>query len=130
MPSVPIRSCGGSPICPDPAVKDGRCANHQRPERSEQAADWHRMYNGRWRKYRLGFLARNPLCGDPFGSHGKVLVAASVVDHIDAHRGDPAKFWDSANHRPLCIACNSRKAAIEEGGFGHLRGATGHPPGR
>jgi predicted kinase len=43
-------------------------------------------------------------CGQP----------ASVVDHIIPHRGDQAKFWDSANWQSLCTRCHSsRKQAME-----------------
>lgn len=74
-----------------------------------------RGYDHRWRKYRESFLRKNPLCR----MHAKLgqLVAATVVDHIEPHRGDSAKFWDKANHQPLCENChNSHKQRLERGG--------------
>ena len=47
-----------------------------------------------------------------------VLEPATVVDHIQAHRGDYSRFWNPANHAALCIPCNSKKAALIEGAFG------------
>jgi 5-methylcytosine-specific restriction protein A len=91
---------------------------HKPAERSIQAAQWHKMYGARWRKYRLVFLAANPLCVDPYQDHGKRPVMATVVDHIRAHKGDYGLFWLASNHAALCVPCNSKKAALEEGAFG------------
>ena len=30
------------------------------------------------------------------------LTPATVVDHIEPHRGDQVLFWDTANWQPLC----------------------------
>jgi len=81
--------------------------------------EWHKLYNStRWRKYRLIFLAANPLCVDPYKDHGKRPVMATVVDHIRAHRGSYPLFWAPWNHQALCHGCNSKKAVLEEGAFG------------
>jgi 5-methylcytosine-specific restriction enzyme A len=81
-----------------------------------------RLYGHRWRKAKKPWLARpeNAWCvGYPKGYHGDRLVAAQLPDHIKAHKGDVALFWDvEANWQPMCIGCNSRKAAAEERGFG------------
>jgi len=55
------------------------------------------------------------------GVHGDRVVAASVVDHIVAHRGDYELMWDSANWQPLCAGCHGLKTAREDGAFGRLR---------
>lgn len=53
------------------------------------------------------FLQSNPLCvvcqakGD--------LVGATVVDHIEAHRGDNKKFWNQSNWQALCKRCHDAK---------------------
>jgi 5-methylcytosine-specific restriction protein A len=67
---------------------------------------------------RLGYLARHPLCADPFGVHGVRVVAATEVDHIVPHKGDMTLFWNAANWQGLCKDCHSRKTATEDGGFG------------
>lgn len=119
MPSAPKRYCL-VPSCRNWAVKGGRCEQHQRkPQRSAEATEWRKLLNDRrWQEYRLAFLAEHPLCVDPFGEHEGRPVVATVVDHIQAHRGDTELFWDTANHQALCLQCNSRKAARSEGAFG------------
>lgn len=43
-----------------------------------------------------------------------------VVDHVVAHKGDLAKFWNEANWQPLCARHNSAKAVREEGALGRV----------
>jgi 5-methylcytosine-specific restriction protein A len=71
------------------------------------------LLSGRaWRKARLGFLNAAPLCVDC----GR---AATVVDHRDPHRGDPAVFWDRGRWQSMCASCHGRKTALRDRGFGH-----------
>ena len=91
---------------------NGRCSIHRADERPSASR---RGYGSRWRRTRADFLARHPLCADPFGRHGSRLVAASEVDHIIPHRGDPDLFWDEANLQALCKSCHSRKTMMEAG---------------
>lgn len=65
----------------------------------------------RWRRLRLIHLAAHPLCAD-CGSVG-LVTAATDVDHIKPHRGDPALFWARSNWQSLCHPCHSRKTARE-----------------
>ena len=51
-----------------------------------------RGYDATWRKYRRVFLLKNPICVDPLGEHPGVVVAANVVDHITAHKGDKVRI--------------------------------------
>lgn len=60
-----------------------------------------RGYDYRWQKYRRIFLRANPLCKMCL-DEGKV-TPATVVDHINPHRGDMALFWDASNHQALCM---------------------------
>lgn len=81
----------------------------QQPTRGSSTA---RGYDGRWEKARKIFLAANTLCkvcqaaGD--------TVVASVVDHIQPHRGDMVLFWKESNWQPLCRRCHNRKTAKGE----------------
>lgn len=59
-----------------------------------------RGYDYRWQKYRAGFLRANPLCV-MCHKEGRVTVA-TVVDHIQPHKGDMELFWDVDNHQALC----------------------------
>ncbi|WP_340004435.1 HNH endonuclease [Paenibacillus sp. FSL K6-0276] len=76
-----------------------------------------RGYDSQWRKVRLGFLRKHPLCVHCLVA-GKV-VAATVVDHIKPHKGDKVLFWDRANWQALCASCHSIKTVKEDGGFGN-----------
>ena len=67
---------------------------------------------------RLIFLREHPLCADPFGDHEGRATLAECVDHIIAHKGDMQLFWDENNWQPLCLHCNSKKAAMSEGRWG------------
>ena len=105
-------------------MASGYCDAHRpRSPRSDEAREWDALYNNRaWKRYRRVFLFEHPLCCDPFQRHKGMIVAANVVDHAEAHRGDLEKFWNPANHRALCGPCNSFKCAKYEGGFGNPRG--------
>lgn len=86
------------------------CEEHQPKE--ERASSHERGYDGRWRKYRIGFLAKNPLCVSCL-NEGRTTLA-TVVDHIKAHKGRYKLFWDSNNHQALCKSCHDKKTASED----------------
>ena len=76
-----------------------------RQEQKRQADRWRgsaseRGYNHRWAKARLTFLARSPICigCEAIGR----IEAATIVDHVDPHHGDPEKFWDTGMWQPCC----------------------------
>jgi 5-methylcytosine-specific restriction enzyme A len=77
----------------------------------------HRGYGHKWRKARISFLAKNPMC---VHCQAQGFVEASnVVDHIIPHRGDQHLFWSRSNWQALCGSCHSKKTAGEDGGFGN-----------
>ena len=78
-----------------------------------------RGYGHRWRKARASFLRMHPLC--VMCQAEGLTVAATVVDHINPHRGDQRLFWDSSNWQPLCKPCHDKKTATEDGGFGRFQ---------
>ncbi|WP_421505513.1 HNH endonuclease [Brucella pseudogrignonensis] len=76
-----------------------------RQEQKRQADRWRgsaseRGYNHRWAKARLTFLARSPICigCEAIGR----IEAATIVDHVDPHHGDPEKFWNSGMWQSCC----------------------------
>lgn len=74
-----------------------------------------RGYGAKWRSVRAVYLRLHPQCVDCL-SRG-LRVPASVVDHIQPHRGDPRLFWDAANWQALCAPCHDRhKALLERSG--------------
>ena len=78
----------------------------------------------RWRKQRLWFLARNPLCA--MHQARGMTVLADTVDHITPHRGDQQLFFDPGNWQPLCRSCHSmRKQQVERSGFDAMPNADG-----
>lgn len=126
MPVSPPRMCswsgcaevvhGRAHYCPAHEVvntrEQSRATETARPDATV------RGYNARWRKYRIVFLARHPLCGNPFGTHGAgEVVPSTVVDHIVPHRGDTTLFWDKANHQAVCTRCHNYKTATQDSTF-------------
>ena len=100
-------------------VQAGYCTAH-RPvtRRKEAAAESHKLYTAKWQKYRMAFLANNPLCVACLAVG--FLIPATVVDHIKPHRGNHDLFLDPLNHQALCKRCHDSKTAREDGGFGRL----------
>lgn len=70
-----------------------------------------RGYTYRWQQARAAFLRSNPLC--VMCQADGVIAAAEVVDHIEPHRGDMARFWDEANWQPLCKRHHDAKTQTE-----------------
>ena len=74
-----------------------------------------RGYGYAWQKAREAFLRKHPLC-KLHTQLGQVVVA-TVVDHVEPHKGDMVKFWDSDNWQSLCKHCHdSEKQRIERSG--------------
>lgn len=98
-----------------------RVAEAPKPRVHESRGSAHsRGYGRKWREARLGYLARHPLCVHCLAKG--LVEAAAVVDHIDPHKGDMVKFWDSENNwQSLCSACHNRATALFDGGFGNER---------
>lgn len=66
-----------------------------------------RYQSGAWRRYRVAFLARHPLCIDCGG-------IAEVVDHIlPAATYTDVGFFDASNHQPMCHRCHNSKRGKE-----------------
>jgi 5-methylcytosine-specific restriction protein A len=123
MPLAPKRPCGKAGC---PVLVDGRyCDRHQprrvRPQYPRESA-CRRGYDRQWQKERAAHLAANPLCVHCL-ARGRT-TAASIVDHIIPHRGDPVLFRDPANRQSLCKTCHDIKTASEDGGFGNERIST------
>lgn len=112
MPYKPMHPCR-QPGCPEliPA-EDKYCEKHKamHPEEIRSAAS--RGYNSRWRKESKHYLQTHPLCEECM-KHG-VYTAATVVDHIVPHRGDPVLFWNQSNWQALCKRCHDKKTGQED----------------
>ena len=75
---------------------------------------YRRGYDRHWDKARRLFLMDNPLCIRC--AELGLIVEASVVDHIEPHRGDRCLFWDRDNWQSLCKRCHDRKTGSEDRG--------------
>lgn len=93
-----------------PATRPCHKAAPQRPSAAK------RGYGRGWQALRLSFLADHPLCVECRGRG--LVVAATEVDHVTPHKGDPALFWNSGNLQGLCHTCHSRKTVADDGGLG------------
>lgn len=60
---------------------------------------------------RPGHLLHEPFCRE-CAKRGE-RVRATVVDHIESHRGDMGKFSDPDNLQSLCESCHNRKTIQE-----------------
>jgi 5-methylcytosine-specific restriction protein A len=87
------------------AAEAKRELDRQRPSAAR------RGYGPRWRRARVAYLARHPLCVRCLAK-GRIETAI-VVDHATPHRGNASLFWDEANWQGLCKLCHDAKTARE-----------------
>lgn len=71
-----------------------------------------RGYGYAWQRARAQHLRAFPLCA--MCAALGVVEVATVVDHVQAHRGDMALFWDRANWQSLCTNCHSSRKQSQE----------------
>jgi 5-methylcytosine-specific restriction protein A len=118
MPSKPKKPCSKAGC--NNLTTERHCDGCRQPERhrydKQRGSSTARGYDGHWRKARLGFLAKHPLCVHCTNEGG--IGAATEVDHIVPHRGNKELFWNRENWQGLCKSHHSKKTALEDGGFG------------
>lgn len=120
LPFVPIatfKPCAW-PACPALVRGHPHCEAHTKANEARRGTAHQRGYDARWRKARLEYLARNPLCAK-CTDEGHV-TAATVVDHRVAHKGDQQLFWDESNWQPSCKPHHDSR--VDEGDFGRAHG--------
>jgi 5-methylcytosine-specific restriction protein A len=86
-----------------------------------------KLYNShRWRAIRRSQLDKEPLCR--MCAKSDRITSATVCDHIEPHRGDPARFY-AGPFQSLCAPCHSgEKQAQEKSGVVRQQiGADGWP---
>lgn len=119
MPTRPKRACLTAG-CTGYAARFGRCAEHAAPivaamERRDRSGEPGRRFyfTTRWKKLRAAVLRREPLCR-ACEQAGRT-TAATDIDHVVRHRGNPALFWSVDNLQPLCGPCHVTKTLVERG---------------
>ncbi|WP_073338041.1 HNH endonuclease [Clostridium grantii] len=110
MPTKPLKPCKHQG-CPK-LTNGSYCDEHKEIHVNDRANATRRGYDTRWRKARNRFLKANPLCVR-CKAEGK-LIKATVVDHIEPHRGDKVLFWDESNWQQLCKKCHDNKTMTED----------------
>lgn len=134
MNDKPLQFCGRGP-CRKVAQRGQRyCSTHAQElaQRTVQRAIKRdgllgnsnaRGYTAQWRVAAKAFLREHPLCR--LCSFRKLVVSATLVDHVHPHNGDQALFWDQSNWQSLCKTCHGMKTAKHDGGFGNNRAKAG-----
>lgn len=75
---------------------------------------WRKWYaSARWKALRLARLTEQPLCERCLVAD--IVTEATVVHHIDPHRGDPVKFWNGP-FQNLCAPCHNKFGQLEDHG--------------
>ena len=111
MPMRPKRPCA-HPGCPELVAEGKYCDKHRafHPEETRSASS--RGYGRAWQKASKQYLAAHPLCV-LCAAEGR-YTKATVVDHIQPHRGDRILFWDRTNWQSLCKSCHDKKTGLED----------------
>jgi 5-methylcytosine-specific restriction enzyme A len=113
MPWAMKRPCS-YPGCHKIPLHGSRCDVHPYPDQHDPASQ--RLYNSRrWKRIRVLQLAKDPWCADCLKAG--IYTIATEVDHLVAHKGDPALFYHG-ELQSLCKICHSRKTLqeIRDGG--------------
>lgn len=107
MPYKPRPGCK-YPLCPNRAEKGSSYCNLHKPKKEDnRPSSTARGYNYRWQKVRKMYLKENPLCVECLNLG--IITPATIVDHIEPHKGDYDKFWDEDNMQSLCEKCHNIK---------------------
>lgn len=120
MPKRPGRTCSRAgcqgvvrdEVCSrcGPLAARNRQARRQHDQQRGSSAE--RGYGARWQRARARFLAEHPLC--VLCLREGVSEAATVVDHVQPHRGDVGLFWDVNNWQALCKRHHDEKTSRGE----------------
>lgn len=105
------------PSAPKTARPSFRCVWTADAEYDARRAgvEWRKWYGlARWKRRRAAQLSAQPLCCMCLAD-GR-MIAASVADHIEPHRGDYAKFWEGALQSLCAFHHNRDKQSAERAG--------------
>lgn len=113
MALKPLKPCR-HPGCPE-LTREGYCPKHK-PKRTSRrtSAEYHSWYSLTvWTDdLRPTQLLREPFCREC--ARQGVRTWATVVDHVEPHRGNWIKFIDRGNLQSLCKHHHDQKTAREQ----------------
>lgn len=116
MPTSAPHPCS-APACAELVPRGhSRCPKHERQADQRRGTASERGYGAAWQRARLPFLRANPLCRPCSKKTPAQVTAATVVDHVVDHKGDPVLFWAEGNWQPSCQPCHD--ARTDAGDFG------------
>ena len=106
MPRKSKRPCGHLG-CPELVEAPQLYCGEHKPLHPDRPSASKRGYGSKWQRVSKAYLRKHPLCvkGRAEGKY----VTATVVDHIQAHRGDAVLMWNQDNWQALCKPCHDRK---------------------
>ena len=107
----PLKPCR-HPGCPE-LTRTGWCDKHRPTHKRRVSAEYHGWYAMPiWQAMRADHLLREPFCREC--ARNGIRTTATVVDHIQPHRGDWQRFTDRANLQSLCKYHHDKKTQQEQ----------------
>ena len=100
------------PGCPELVEAPQLYCGEHKPLHPDRPSASKRGYGSKWQRVSKAYLRRHPLCVR-CKAQGR-FTAATVVDHIIPHRGDPHLMWNESNWQALCKSCHDRKTWTED----------------
>lgn len=61
-----------------------------------------------WKRVRLTYISRNPICENPHGWHGEFPPPAREVHHVKSIQEAPELAYTHANLMALCAKCHAK----------------------
>jgi 5-methylcytosine-specific restriction endonuclease McrA len=111
---MPYRAPAICSFCNQPHTTGAKCERALQADRERKArfdakrpTARQRGYTAEWTTAAKAFLAVYSSCrrcGRP----------ATLVDHIEPHKGNQVLFWKRANWQPLCVPCHSSAKQSQE----------------
>lgn len=106
MPYAPPSIC---PACKRIKGRDCTCTAKRVEDRADATQ---RGYDRKWKKFRLRYMAENPLCVD-CEQRGKVR-AAEHIHHVEKLVDRPELKYEADNLMALCERCHNARTAKGE----------------
>jgi 5-methylcytosine-specific restriction endonuclease McrA len=119
MPYRPAHICGCGNVVPSGvlcACQRARAAERNARAEANRPNASQRGYDSKWRRESRAYLAANPRCR-------RCGATATLVDHVEPHRGNRALFWKRSNWQALCVTCHSVWKQSQEKNPGHNHNA-------